>query len=357
MFAPAETAEVYAKGFRLFGLWDKLETFMSDSSPASFKLEQILVGKNHTLCFQHFRQHLWDAAASFSLNDKSAFWTLAMKILKWRGYSDDDHLMSDIAELQRRFELRSDRMSTVLRHLLSNRHKLCMYHVSKTWTSMRIASSIAESTHSAIKGAGEFNRLLRASNFYESLLHIFQCMKVYVDDTVKDIQQIVRKGYSYSKFVYDFVESAWSTLSRCKSVKQQPGSQTVWIVLEDVPPLKSSPKAFATNYVLPAYTQSHLVTLSDDSHPTCSCPEYTQGRRICCAVCAVLFFLGRANAYKDVANLHPIWHIKNHPLYPLATSSQVLHKSFSDAEVDNVQQVHLVSGFMLSILMSCRMYR
>ena len=140
---------------------------MSDCSSASLKLQDMeeLRGKAHVLCFQHFRQHLWDAVATFNLRDKNEFWTLAMKVLKWRGYSDDEQLQGDILSLQRMHGARNDRVRQVLGDLMKYRMMLCCFHVSKVFTNMRIASSIAESTHSAIKGGGELSRYLRASNF------------------------------------------------------------------------------------------------------------------------------------------------------------------------------------------------
>jgi hypothetical protein len=68
VYAPSETAEMYVQGFTLFGVKELLLAYMTDASPASFKMERSLVGKFHALCFQHFRQHLWDAIATFSLD-------------------------------------------------------------------------------------------------------------------------------------------------------------------------------------------------------------------------------------------------------------------------------------------------
>lgn len=311
---------------------------MSDSSPASFKLEQLLLGKFHTLCFQHFRQHLCDAIATFTLAERTSFWSLAMKVLKWRGYASDDDLTAEISDLQHRFAHVNDRVADLLSTLLRNRQKLCMFHVSKVFTMMRIASSAAESTHSALKGGGEFKRLLRASNLYESLLHILQSMKIYVDDTVKEIREALEKGYTYSKYARDFIEAAWKNMMRCSTPQRL--SDQVWDVQESVPASKSNSKQGNPVYELPAFTQVHRVTLNADSAPTCTCPEYTQGLRICSAVCAVLFHIGRGQEHKDAAMLHPIWHIRNHPLTGLVLSN-VPFKEFSSVHVEEDEQLQV----------------
>jgi hypothetical protein len=334
VYAPSESAEVYKKGFELFGLAALLKGFMSDSSPASFKLEQELLGTYHTLCFQHFRQHLSDAIATFTLAEKTPFWTLAMKVLKWRGYASDNALMADIIDLQQ-LAHHNARVAELIVTLVNQREKLCMFHVSKVFTMMRIASAAAEATHSALKGAGEFKRLLRASNFYESLLHILQSMKIYVDDTVKDIREALEKGYTYSRYARDFINAAWTSMSHCEAPRHI--SDQVWEVLESVPASKSKTKHASPAYELPAFTQLHRVTLNVHSNPTCTCPEYTQGLRICSAVCAVLFSLGRASEHKNAAMLHPIWHITNHPLAGLVQANVPL-KNFVCVQVDEDQQ-------------------
>lgn len=335
VYAPTEAAEVYKRGFELFGLATRLKGFMTDSSSASFKLEEELHGTFHTLCFQHFRQHLSDAIATFTFTERTSFWTLAMKVLRWRGYASDDALMADITDLQERFRHANARIADLLTTLVSNRQKLCMFHVSKVFTMMRIASAAAEAMHSALKGAGEFKRLLRASNFYESLLHILQSMKIYVDDTVKDIREALEKGYTYSQYAREFINAAWINMSRCEA--PQHVSDQVWNVLERVPASKSKTKHASPAYELPAYTQLHCVTLNVDSNPTCTCPEYTQGLRICSAVCAVLFSLGRATEHKSVATLHPLWHITNHPLVGLVQSNVPL-KDVLYERIDEEQQ-------------------
>ena len=300
---------MYKKGFDYFGITDILKSWMSDCSQASLKLETLL-GLPHALCFQHFRQHLWDAVSTFDVPSKEAFWKLAMKVMKWRGYAADAELVQDIEELQNRF--RNARLTVVLGDLMKHRRQLCIFHVSKFLTMMRVASSIAESTHAAIKG--DFKRLLRASNFYETMLHILQLMRIYVDDTVRDMRQYKSKGWTYSTYVHDFIKVAWKNMFRITSIAQQ--SANVWRVLEDVPESKESN---AAAYTLPKYTQEHMVTLVPNSHATCTCPEYIQGLRICSAVCRVLMDLGRGAEHKSVSQLHPIWHLANHPLWSLVT--------------------------------------
>ena len=185
-WAKTETAAVYQKGFDLFGISQLLEVWISDNSKAAAKLASTYAAKVHVLCFQHFRQHLWDAIASFTHEAKKNFWNKVMKIMKWRGYTNDEALVHDIDALASEFN-RHERCRELLTELKKLRTKLCIFHVSKICTMIRVASSIAESTHSAIKGGGEFKQLLRASNFYESMLHILQLMRIYVDDTVSDL--------------------------------------------------------------------------------------------------------------------------------------------------------------------------
>ena len=60
--------------------------------------------------------------------------------------------------------------------------------------------------------------------------------------------------------------------------------------------------------------------MPEGSHPECTCPEYTQGLRICSGVCAVLFRLQRGDDYKKETMLHPMWLLRNHPLYELVQS-------------------------------------
>ena len=193
-YAKSETAEVYRRCFELCGILPAV--WISDCSSASLKLETLGIwsGTDHVLCFQHFRQHLWDAIATFALNEKVRFWSLAMKILKWRGYSSDDELLADIRSLQGTFSSRNCRVAEVLDDLARFRSKLCNFHISKLFTNMRIASSIAESTHSAIKGGGELSRVMRGSNFYEAMVHILQLMHIYIDDTVRDLRIFADKG-------------------------------------------------------------------------------------------------------------------------------------------------------------------
>ena len=137
-----------------------------------------------------------------------------MKIMKWRGYTGDAALLQDIQDLIRDFS-DNDRCRTLLIELRDLRTKLCIFHVSKICTMMRVASSIAESTHSAIKGGGEFKKLLRASNFYESMLHILQLMRIYVDDTVSDLKKFNDKNWKYSPYVRKFMDAAWADMAQC----------------------------------------------------------------------------------------------------------------------------------------------
>lgn len=62
---------MYKKGFDYFGITDILKSWMSDCSQASLKLETLL-GVPHALCFQHFRQHLWDAVSTFDVPSKGS---------------------------------------------------------------------------------------------------------------------------------------------------------------------------------------------------------------------------------------------------------------------------------------------
>ena len=188
---------------------------------------------------------------------------MAMKILKWRGYSTDDDLVADIRSLQAAFSNRNALVVQVLHDLLRFRQKLCNFHVSKLFTNMRIASSIAESTHSAIKGGNELSRVMRGSNFYEAMLQVLQLMHIYIDDTVRDLRAYADRGWTYSPYVRAFMEKAWTNMARCHSVSDL--GDGCWEVIEAVPPLKETAK---TNYVLPAYTQVH-------SHYLCTSLEYT----------------------------------------------------------------------------------
>jgi hypothetical protein len=162
-WAKTETCDVYKRGFYLFGIEELLEVWISDCSTASLKLATTYANKRHVLCFQHFRQHLWDAVATFNLADKNSFWRLAMKIMKWRGYSCDNDLLGDIRQLKTLFP-GSARIQELLSDLEKYREKLCIFHVSKCTTMMRVASSIAESTHSAIKGGGEMSLRQRSGS-------------------------------------------------------------------------------------------------------------------------------------------------------------------------------------------------
>ena len=314
-WAKTETSAVYQKGFDLFGVSNILEVWMSDNSTASVKLAAIYdaESKKHVLCFQHFRQHLWDAIAAFNHADKKRFWTSVMMIMRWKGYRDDEALVQDIDALTADF-FHNARCRTLLNELKLYRTKLCIFHVSKVFTMMRIASSIAESTHSAIKGGGEFKKLLRASNFYESMLHILQLMRIYIDDTVADLRVYKEKGSAYSPYVKKFIDEAWDKMAQCRSISQVADKE--WRVEQHVPEFRGGQEL--TAYILPAYLQLHTVTFPDhQKHATCTCPEYTQGLRICPAVCAVLFQLGRGSEHSDVSQLHPRWHLQNHPLMRL----------------------------------------
>jgi hypothetical protein len=236
-----------------------------------------------------------------------------MKIMKWRGYNDDDALVRDIDALSTQYSVHS-RVCALLKDLKRQRAKLCIFHVSKVCTMMRVASSIAESTHSAIKGGGEFKKLLRASNFYESMHHILQLMRIYIDDTVSDLKTLASKGCKYSPYAGQFIDHAWSCMAQCISTDQI--SDTEWRVVQNVPEFKGGKDA--TAHTLPAYKQLHLVTFhANKTHATCTCPEYTQGLRLCAAVCAVLFKQGRGSMHKDVSMLHSCWHLENHPLWCL----------------------------------------
>ena len=312
-WAKEETSNVYQRGFDLFGITPILQSWMSDAHQSSFKLETVL-GVPHMLCFQHFRQHLWEAVLTFDVARRDAFWKLAMKVMKWRGYATDNDLVADISELQRFVSVGTARLQVVLTDLLKHRHQLCMFHVSKVFTMMRVASSIAESTHAAIKG--DVKRLLRASNFYETMLHILQLMRIYIDDTVRDLAAFKAKRWTYSPYVHDFIKAAWNNMSRITSTEQLDPTQ--WRCVEQVPEHKESNSAA---YTLPSYTQVHIVTFPEDSHPTCTCPEYTQGLRMCSAVCSVLFKLGRGAEHKSSAMLHDMWLLVNHPLDALVTQA------------------------------------
>ena len=182
---------------------------------------------------------------------------MAMKIMKWRGYSSDDALVVDIQALQGEFSNGNERFFQIMADLFRFRHKLCNFHVSKVFTNMRIASSIAESTHSAIKGGGELARVMRASNFYEALVQVLQLMHIYVDDTVRDLRLYAGRGWTYSPYVRTFMDKAWRNMARCSSVVDLGDGR--WTVLEDVPELKETAK---TIYSLPAYTRVNFIVCS-----------------------------------------------------------------------------------------------
>jgi hypothetical protein len=185
---------------------------------------------------------------------------------------------------------------------------------------MRVASSIAESTHSAIKGGGEFKKLLRASNFYETMLHILQLMKIYIDDTVADLKKFKDKGWNYSPYARTFIDRAWACMAQCTRVTQETDNR--WRVVQNVPEFKGGKET--SEYTLPPYVQLHIVTFPEGgSHATCTCPEYTQGLRMCSAVCAVLMRLGRGSEHTHVCQLHEIWHLRNHPLWCLVDDPSV----------------------------------
>lgn len=129
-WAKSETAAVYEKGFDLFGLSEILEVWISDNSKAAAKLASIYATKRHALCFQHFRQHLWEAIASFTHVAKTRFWNRVMKIMKWRGYNDDDALLRDIDDMIGECAPTS-RPHELLLELKILRTKLCIFHVSK----------------------------------------------------------------------------------------------------------------------------------------------------------------------------------------------------------------------------------
>jgi hypothetical protein len=324
-----ETSDVYQRGFELFALDRSLEVWLSDCSPAALKLATIYADKKHVLCSQHFRQHLRDAIATFTLQNKTAFWSLAMKVMTWRGYESDADLLQDIEEL--RAEYQNSRVQELLKDLTKYRFKLCIFHVSKIMTLMRVASSIAESTHSAIKGGAEFKKLLRASNFYESMLHILQLMRIYIDDTVTDLKSFKEKGWQYSPYVKAFIDEAWANMARCRPVSKV--SDQEWEVLEDVPAIVVG-KKHDTQYTLPRYTQLHRVQFPpNQTHATCSCPEYTQGLRICGAVCAVLMHMGRGSDHKNVSQLHPRWALSSHPLMCLVNDKNAAITSLAVAQL------------------------
>jgi hypothetical protein len=93
--------------------------------------------------------------------------------------------------------------------------------------------------------------------------------------------------------------------------------------VQNVPEFKGGKET--SEYTLPPYVQIHDVTFPEDgSHATCTCPEYTQGLRMCAAVCAVLFRLGRGSEHTHVRQLHEIWHVRNHPLWCLLDDGNVL---------------------------------
>ena len=252
-----------------------------------------------------------------------------MKVMTWRGYESDADLLQDIEEL--RAEYQNSRVQELLKDLTKYRFKLCIFHVSKIMTLMRVASSIAESTHSAIKGGAEFKKLLRASNFYESMLHILQLMRIYIDDTVTDLKSFKEKGWQYSPYVKAFIDEAWANMARCRPVSKV--SDQEWEVLEDVPAIVVG-KKHDTQYTLPRYTQLHRVQFPpNQTHATCSCPEYTQGLRICGAVCAVLMHMGRGSDHKNVSQLHPRWALSSHPLMCLVNDKNAAITSLAVAQL------------------------
>ena len=165
--------------------------------------------------------------------------------------------------------------------------------------------------------------MLRASNFYESMLHILQLMRIYVDDTVADLKKFKDSKYKYSPYVRGFMKSAWAAMAQCVSCNQV--SDTTYEVVQQCPEYQGGKGG--TVYTLPSYSQLHVVNFpTNNSHPTCSCPEYTQGLRICAGMCAALQRQGRGAEHTDVALLHPLWHISNHPLMSLVNDSTVAYQ-------------------------------
>jgi hypothetical protein len=131
--AKSETSAVYER-VDLFGISNLLDVWISDNSKAAAKLAATYERKRHVLCFQHFRQHLWDAIATFNHQVKKSFWSKVMKIMKWRGYSDDATLLQDINSLIAECEPGS-RCRELMIELRDLRRKLCIFHVSQCYHS------------------------------------------------------------------------------------------------------------------------------------------------------------------------------------------------------------------------------
>jgi hypothetical protein len=82
------------------------------------------------------------------------------------------------------------------------------------------------------------------------------------------------------------------------------GSET-WQVIE---------KVAAKDY-LPTYNQVHNVLYKQNASASCSCPFYVSGLLLCSGCAAVCAMKGHTDIASLIPLLHPMWLVRNHPLF------------------------------------------
>ncbi len=139
--------------------------------------------------------------------------------------------------------------------------------------------------------------------------------------------------YLNNNFILQLVQvSDWIRLKLAKSVSQinrclHPDPRFVgtfggdqdhhemWLLFEQVP----------QKLYLPAFQQRHELKFALGDVPSCgcSCPYFTSTRLPCSAMCALLARKGIVDTAQMCPFLHPMWLVKNHPLYPIATRPEL----------------------------------
>ena len=166
----------------------------------------------------------------------------------------------------------------------------------KMFSCAQTSNQRAESNNNRIKSDDE----LPNYNMFQLQEHLLSLFQRQEEKSMREIKECIQKGYFWSDYVNDQWNNEFQKLGDFSAV-QNAGTSTTW----EVKPYNNS-------------NICHVVSIFEDSFPTCSCGIFTSTRIPCRHICKVYSMF--ASRLKQPSNLHPRWLLCNHPLYSKVVS-------------------------------------
>ena len=118
-------------------------------------------------------------------------------------------------------------------------------------------------------------------------------------ESIVEITKCIQKNMLWSMYVEDTLKKFYK--------RQTVSGQEKWIVHRTVPMDNGYKKYKKTIVTIPGENSS--IT-----HPLCMNCEYFQSTWLPCA-CIAAVFGRKKDSFKNIKNIHPYWHLQNHPLW------------------------------------------